>query len=71
MWGGDASLLPLEVLRRGEYGALELSGTDVRDERSSVIRTEENEERGGRGGVLGRSPLRSSNTMEDRPGMSL
>jgi hypothetical protein len=49
MWDGDASSSPLGVLQRGEDGAFELDGTELRDDWSSLIRIEENVERGGGG----------------------
>jgi hypothetical protein len=53
MWDGDAISSHLGVLHRGEDGALDLAGTEVRYERSSVIYIEEKLERGGIGGIRG------------------
>jgi hypothetical protein len=71
MWDGDASSSPRGVLRRGEDDALELTDTEVSDERSSVIRIEENVDRGGSGGALGKRPVRISRTIADSPRISL
>jgi hypothetical protein len=50
---------------------LALAGVDGSEERSSVMRIEDNVERGGIGGSLGSNAYRISSIMEERLRMSL
>jgi hypothetical protein len=54
------------ALRRGDEGALDMAGVEVNDDISSVIRIEENVERGGIWGALGSNADRIYRMIEDR-----
>jgi hypothetical protein len=71
MWDCDGSLSTHGALCRGNDGALVCSGIEVRGDISSVVRIEKNVERGRIGEALGRRPVQSSNTIEERPHISL
>jgi hypothetical protein len=71
LWYGEASWSLRGALRRGEEGALGMVGVDVSEERSSVMRVEDNIEWGWIGGELGSSAGRISSIMEERIRMSL